>query len=162
MTPFNTNITETPETNLDWLYQFDLPNGKTAYIEPHSIDHANPYQYHSFLLNDLKSGEVLEIRQGIITPKQVYRDWFVMPYYTDRNYFFQLIMPELIRDGWDIDELLKMETEFDYSGHNAFKLYRNEYGHTCFKVDNIERNYTGIDGWWIGIIVDKEVQDESK
>lgn len=162
MTPFNTTITETPETNLDWLYQFDLPDGKTAYIEPHSIDHANPYQYHSFLLNDLKSGEVLEIRQGIITPKQVYRDWFVMPYYTDRNYFFQLIMPELIRDGWDIDELLKMETEFDYSGHNAFKLYRNEYGHTCFKVDNIERNYTGIDGWWIGIIQDKEVQDESK
>ena len=162
MTPFNTNITETPETNLDWLYQFDLPDGKTAYIEPHSIDHANPYQYHSFLLNDLKSGKVLEIRQGIITPKQVYRDWFVMPYYTDRNYFFQLILPELIRDGWDIDELLRMETEFDYKGHNAFKLYRNEYGHTCFKVDNIERNYTGIDGWWIGIIVDKEVQDESK
>lgn len=162
MTPFNTTIIETPETNLDWLYQFDLPDGKTAYIEPHSIDHANPYKYHSFLLNDLKSGEVLEIRQGIITPKQVYRDWFVMPYYTDRNYFFQLILPELIRDGWDIDELLKMEKEFDYSGHNAFKLYRNEYGHTCFNVDNIERNYTGIDGWWIGIIVDKEVQDESK
>ena len=162
MTPFNTNITETPETNLDWLYQFELPNGKTAYIEPHSIDHANPYQYHSFLLNNLKSGEVLEIRQGIITPKQVYRDWFVMPYYTDRQYFFQLILPELIRDGWDIDELLRMEKEFEYSGHNAFKLYRNEYGHTCFKVDNIERNYTGIDGWWIGIIVDKEVQDESK
>ena len=162
MTPFNTNITETPETNLDWLYQFELPNGKTAYIEPHSIDHANPYQYHSFLLNNLKSGEVLEIRQGIITPKQVYRDWFVMPYYTNRQYFFQLIMPELIRDGWDIDELLKMEKKFEYSGHNAFKLYRNEYGHTCFKVDNIERNYTGIDGWWIGVIVDKEVQDESK
>ena len=161
MTPFNTTITETPETNLDWLYQFDLPDGRTAYIEPHSIDHANPYQYHSFLLNDLKSGDVLEIRQGIITPKQVYRDWFVMPYYTDRNYFFQLIMPELIRDGWDIDELLKMEKEFEYSGHNAFKLYRNDYGHTCFNVDNIERNYTGIDGWWIGIIKDEEVQDEN-
>ena len=161
MTPFNTNITETPETNLDWLYQFELPDGRTAYIEPTLIDHANPYQYHSFLLNDLKSGEVLEIRQGIITPKQVYRDWFVMPYYTDRNYFFQLIMPELIRDGWDIDELLKMEKEFEYSGHNAFKLYRNDYGHTCFNVDNIERNYTGIDGWWIGIIKDEEVQDEN-
>ena len=156
------NITETPETNLDWLYQFELPDGRTAYIEPTLIDHANPYQYHSFLLNNLKSGEVLEIRQGIITPKQVYRDWFVMPYYTDRNYFFQLILPELIRDGWDIDELLRMEKKFEYSGHNAFKLYRNEYGHTCFKVDNIERNYTGIDGWWIGIIQDKEVQDESK
>ena len=162
MTPFNTNIIETPETNLDWLYQFDLPDGRTAYIEPTTIDHSNPYQYHSFLLNNLKSGEVLEIRQGIITPKQVYRDWFVMPYYTNRQYFFQLILPELIRDGWDIDELLKMEKEFEYSGHNAFKLYRNEYGHTCFKVDNIERNYTGIDGWWIGIIQDKEVQDESK
>ncbi len=101
----------------------------------------------------------MEIRQGIITPKQAYRDWFVMPFHTDRKYFFQLIMPELIIDGWDIDELLKMEKEFNYSGHNAFKLYRNDYGHTCFNVDNIERNYTGIDGWWIGIIQDKEVQD---
>jgi hypothetical protein len=159
MTPFNTTITETPETNLDWLYQFEIPDGRTAYIEPTLIDHANPYQYHSFLLNNLKSGEVLEIRQGIITPKQAYRDWFVMPYYTNRNCFFQLVMPDLIMDGWDIDELLKMEKEFDYSGHNAFKLYRNDYGHTCYNVETIDRNYTGIDGWYIGIIKDKEVQD---
>ena len=152
MTPFNTNITETPETNLDWLYQFDLPDGKTAYIEPTLIDHANPYQYHSFLLNDIRNNKVLEIRQGIITPKQAYRDWFVMPYNTNRKYFFQLIMPDLILDGWDIDELLKMEKEFDYSGHNAFKLYRNKYGHTCYDVQQIDRNYTGIDGWYIGII----------
>ncbi len=152
MTPFNTTITETHPDNLDWLYQFEIPDGRTAYIEPHAIDHANPYQYHSFLLNDLKSGEVLEIRQGIITPKQAYRDWFVMPYYTNRNCFFQLVMPDLILDGWDIDELLKMEKEFDYSGHNAFKLYRNEYGHTCYDVQQIDRNYTGIDGWYIGII----------
>jgi hypothetical protein len=159
MTPFNTTITETPETNLDWLYQFEIPDGRTAYIEPTLIDHANPYQYHSFLLNDIRNNQVLDIRQGIITPKQAYRDWFVMPYYTNRNCFFQLVMPDLIMDGWDIDELLKMEKEFDYSGHNAFKLYRNDYGHTCFNVEAIDRNYTGIDGWYIGIIKDKEVQD---
>ena len=157
MTPFNTTITETHPDNLDWLYQFQLPDGRTAFIEPHAIDHTNPYQYHSFLLNDIRNNQVLEIRQGIITPKQAYRDWFVMPFHTDRKYFFQLIMPELILDGWDIDELLKMEKEFDYSGHNAFKLYRNEYGHTCYNVEQIDRNYTGIDGWYIGIIQDKEV-----
>jgi hypothetical protein len=161
MTPFNTTITETNLDNLDWLYQFNLPDGRTAFIEPHSIDHSNPHQYHSFLLNDIRNNQVLEIRQGIITPKQAYRDWFVMPYYTNRNCFFQLVMPDLILDGWDIDELLKMEKEFDYSGHNAFKLYRNEYGHTCYDVETIDRNYTGIDGWYIGIIKDKEVQDEN-
>jgi len=161
MTPFNTTITETHPDNLDWLYQFNLPDGRTAFIEPHSIDHSNPHQYHSFLLNDIRNNQVLEIRQGIITPKQAYRDWFVMPYYTNRNCFFQLVMPDLILDGWDIDELLKMEKEFDYSGHNAFKLYRNEYGHTCYDVETIDRNYTGIDGWYIGIIKDKEVQDEN-
>ena len=159
MTPFNTTITETHPDNLDWLYHFQLPDGRTAYIEPHSIDHSNPYKYHSFLLNDIRNNKVLEIRQGIITPKQAYRDWFVMPFHTDRKYFFQLIMPELIIDGWDIDELLKMEKEFNYSGHNAFKLYRNDYGHTCYNVETIDRNYTGIDGWYIGIIKDKEVQD---
>lgn len=155
MTPFTTNITETHQHNLDWLYQFNLPDGRTAYIEPHSIDHSNPYKYHSFLLNDIRNNQVLEIRQGIITPKQAYRDWFVMPYYTNRNCFFQLVMPDLIMDGWDIDELLKMEKEFDYSGHNAFKLYRNDYGHTCYDVQQIDRNYTGIDGWYIGIITDE-------
>lgn len=160
MTPFNTTITETHPDNLDWLYQFPLPDGRTAYIEPHSIDHSNPYQYHSFLLNDIRNNKVLEIRQGIITPKQAYRDWFVMPYYTNRNCFFQLVMPDLILDGWDIDELLKMEKEFDYSGHNAFKLCRNEYGHTCYDVQQIDRNYTGIDGWYIGIIKDEEVKND--
>lgn len=156
MTPFNTTITETHQHNLDWLYQFSLPDGRTAYIEPHSIDHSNPYKYHSFLLNDIRNNQVLDIRQGIITPKQAYRDWFVMPYYTNRNCFFQLVMPDLILDGWDIDELLKMEKEFDYSGHNAFKLYRNDYGHTCYNVETIDRNYTGIDGWYIGIIKDEK------
>lgn len=153
MTPFNTTITETHPDNLDWLYQFQLPDGRTAFIEPPAIDHTNPYKYASFLINDIRDNKVLDIRQGIITPKQAYRDWFVMPYHTDRKYFFQLIMPELILDGWDIEELLKMEKEFDYSGHNAFKLFRNEYGHACYDVETIDRNYTAIDGWYIGIII---------
>ena len=92
------------------------------------------------------------INCGVSISNQNNPDYRLLYDYTNRNCFFQLVMPDLILDGWDIDELLKMEKEFDYSGHNAFKLYRNDYGHTCYDVQQIDRNYTGIDGWYIGII----------
>lgn len=153
------NITDTPESNKDWAYQFDLPDGRTAYIEPTIIDHSTPERYHSFLLNNLKSGELLDIQPGIISLKEAFPDFTVLPFGFKPDHFFSTHVSRLIMEGFDIDRILLMASEFDFRGHVVFRMSKDENGWTRFRSFNIERNYSEANGWYVGIIVDKEVQD---
>ena len=157
MTPFNTTITETHPTNSDWFYQFYLPDGRTAYIQPYQIDHGSPDKYHSFLLNGIKSNELHDIKPGIISIKEAFPGFTVLPFGTKREGFFLTHVPRLIQEGFDIDRILRMQTEFDYRDHNVYQMTKDENGWTRFRAFNVERNYSEVNGWYVGIIKGKEV-----
>lgn len=159
MTPIT--ITETHSTNSDWFYQFDLPDGRTAFIQPYHIDHGTPERYHSFLLNSVKSDELLEIKPGIISLKDAFPEFTVLPFGTKREDFFLTHAPRLIQEGFDIDRILLMQTEFDYRGHNLYKMSKDENGWTRFRAFNVERNYSEVNGWFVGVIQDKEVTNDN-
>jgi len=153
------NITETPETNEQFLYQFELTDGRTAFIEPFQIDHSNPEKYHSFEINSLKSNELHNIKPGIISLNDAFQGFTVLPFGTKREDFFLTHATRLILDGFDIDRILRMESEFDYRGHNVYQMSKDENGWTRFRAFNIERNYSEVNGWYIGIIKDEEVKN---